>query len=58
MTIRPDFLPELQEHKPDKLDKDCDRVFQALKGLTLVEKFGVLDQVREYLEMERANDSQ
>ncbi len=44
---------EANESKPDSFDLKCKAVQDVLQDLPLEEQIGVIEQVREYLEMER-----
>ncbi len=43
----------MKESKPDSFDLKCKAVQDILQDLPLKEQIGVIEQVREYLEMKR-----
>ncbi len=44
---------KVKESKPDSFDLKCKAVQDILQDLPLKEQIGVIEQVREYLEMNR-----
>jgi len=49
-----DKWSQLSRKNPDWLDIQCNKVFDALQGLSLDQKNGVIEQVQDYLRMEEA----
>ena len=52
--ITPQRSDNIAEYKPDWLDEQCNKVFNALGHLPLNERIGVVDQVQDFLRQEKA----
>lgn len=46
---------EIKKHEPDELDRNCDKVFEAIRHIPDVkDRISLIEQVLDYLRMEEA----
>ena len=46
---------KIKKSEPDWLDQQCTKIYDALDGLSLEQRIGIIEQVLDYLRMEEAD---